>query len=141
MSFGVADGVGNWSNLGVDPSLFSQAIMYHAHQHLRSAWPGEPEIDPTLDNEEIEGREMTPYECLDLAYADVLREKDVQAGEHLAPSHRERSFPSRSCMLLPGSSTACIITLDASSGVLRCAKSVSGVFNSQSCFNRCEQPR
>ena len=72
MSFSIADGVGNWSNMGVDPSLFSQALMYYTHQHLRSAWPGNPEIDPTLDNEEIKGREMTPYECLDLTYADVL---------------------------------------------------------------------
>ncbi|KAF6765195.1 phosphatase 2C-like domain-containing protein [Ephemerocybe angulata] len=77
VSFGVADGVGGW----VD---------------------SEPEIDPTMDYEEreqIEGWEMTPYECLDLAYGGVLREKFVQAG----------------------SSTACIISLNASSGVLRSA--------------------
>lgn len=58
--------------------------MYHAHRYSRSAWAGEPEIDPTMDYEErerIEGWEMTPYECLDLAYGGVLREKYVQAGE------------------------------------------------------------
>ncbi|KAF8910938.1 phosphatase 2C-like domain-containing protein [Gymnopilus junonius] len=76
--------------------------MYHAHRYSRNAWAGEPEIDPTMDYEEreqIEGWEMTPYECLDLAYGGVLREKSVQAG----------------------SSTACIISLNAASGVLRSA--------------------
>ena len=85
MSFGVADGVGGWTESGVDPSLFSQALMYHAHRYCRSAWAGEPEIDPTLDYEEreqIEGWELTPFECLDLAYGGVLREKFVQAGEY-----------------------------------------------------------
>ncbi|KAJ3545167.1 hypothetical protein NMY22_g2549 [Coprinellus aureogranulatus] len=102
VSFGVADGVGGWIDSGVDPSLFSQSLMYHAHRYSRNAWAGEPEIDPTMDYEEreqIEGWEMTPYECLDLAYGGVLREKFVQAG----------------------SSTACIISLNASSGVLRSA--------------------
>jgi len=102
VSFGVADGVGGWVDSGVDPSLFSQALMYHAHRYSRNAWAGEPEIDPTLDYEEreqIEGWEMTPYECLDLAYGGVLREKFVQAG----------------------SSTACIISLNSASGILRSA--------------------
>lgn len=83
VSFGVADGVGGWVDSGVDPSLFSQALMYHAHRYSRNAWAGEPEIDPTLDYEEreqIEGWEMAPLECLDLAYGGVLREKFVQAG-------------------------------------------------------------
>ena len=82
ISFGVADGVGGWTEIGVDPSRFSQALMYYAHQRLGSAWAGEPEINPTMDDD-IEGREMTPFECLDLAYGDVLREKYVPAGEHL----------------------------------------------------------
>ena len=73
--------------------------MYHAHRYSRNAWAGEPEIDPTMDYEErqqIEGWEMTPYECLDLAYGGVLREKYVQAGEKLfyllAPSGRGGSL-------------------------------------------------
>ena len=59
--------------------------MYHAHRYSRNAWAGEPEVDPTMDYEEreqIEGWEMTPYECLDLAYGGVLREKYVDAGEN-----------------------------------------------------------
>ncbi|TFK76454.1 protein serine/threonine phosphatase 2C [Pluteus cervinus] len=102
VAFGVADGVGGWVDSGVDPALFSQALMYHCHRYARSAWAGEPEIDPTLDYEEreqVEGWELTPYECLDLAYGGVLRERFVQAG----------------------SSTACMISLNASSGLLRSA--------------------
>lgn len=30
VAIGVADGVGSWSENGVDPALFSQALMYHA---------------------------------------------------------------------------------------------------------------
>ncbi|KAJ7067931.1 hypothetical protein C8F01DRAFT_1116238 [Mycena amicta] len=73
----------------VDPSLFSQALMFHAHRYSRSAWAGEPE----------EGWELTPYECLDLAYGGVLREKFVEAG----------------------SSTACILSLNCQNGLLQSA--------------------
>ncbi|KIJ69408.1 hypothetical protein HYDPIDRAFT_106015 [Hydnomerulius pinastri MD-312] len=102
IAFGVADGVGGWVDSGVDPSLFAQTLMYHAHRYSRDSWAGEPEIDPTQDyevRERVEGWEMTPYECLELAYHGVLREKLVQAG----------------------SSTACMISLNTSSGVLRAA--------------------
>ena len=84
VSLGVADGVGGWVESGVDPSLFSQALMYHAHRYSRAAWAGEPEIDPTMDytdREQVEGWELTPYECLNLAYGGVLREKGVHAGK------------------------------------------------------------
>ncbi|KAJ7759263.1 phosphatase 2C-like domain-containing protein [Mycena metata] len=99
---GVADGITAWLESGVDPALFSQALMFHAHRYARSAWAGEPEVDPTLDYEEreqVEGWELTPYECMDLAYGGVLREKAVEAG----------------------SSTACILTLNSANGLLRAA--------------------
>ncbi|KAJ3733008.1 hypothetical protein DFJ43DRAFT_1024169, partial [Lentinula guzmanii] len=105
VSFGLADGVGGWIENGVNPALFSQSLMYHAHRYSRNAWAGEPEIDPTLDYEEreqVEGWELTPHHCLDLALGGVLRERSVQAG----------------------SSTACLLTLNSSSGLLRSAKSV-----------------
>lgn len=85
MSLGVADGVGGWVDSGVDPSLFSQALMYHAHRYSRGSWAGEPEIDPTLEyekREETEGWELTPQQCLDMAYGGVLRERFVEAGEN-----------------------------------------------------------
>lgn len=61
--------------------------MFHAHRYTRAAWAGEPEIDPTLEyeeREEVEGWELTPKECLDLAYGGVLRERMVEAGKLLA---------------------------------------------------------
>jgi protein phosphatase PTC7 len=125
VAFGVADGVGGWVESAVDPSLFSQALMYHAHRYSRNAWAGEPEIDPTLDYEEreqIEGWEMTPYECLGLAYYGVLREKMVQAGKFVDERHlmyHQFYLTRRS-----GSSTACIISLNAANGTLRSAKYV-----------------
>ncbi|KAF8447971.1 phosphatase 2C-like domain-containing protein [Boletus edulis BED1] len=102
VAFGVADGVGGWVDSGVDPSLFAQALMFYAHNSSHDSWAGEPEIDPTQDHgqhEDVRGREMTPYECLDLAYHQVLEEQLVEAG----------------------SSTACLLTLNSSSGVLRSA--------------------
>ncbi|OSD01538.1 protein serine/threonine phosphatase 2C [Trametes coccinea BRFM310] len=102
ISLGVADGVGGWVESGVDPSLFSQALMYHAHRYSKAAWPGEPEVDPTQEYEEreqVEGWELTPLECLESAYGGVLRERAV----------------------LAGSSTACVMTLNASNGILRAA--------------------
>ncbi|KAI0336514.1 protein serine/threonine phosphatase 2C [Cubamyces sp. BRFM 1775] len=102
ISLGVADGVGGWTESGVDPSLFSQALMYHAHRYSKAAWPGEPEVDPTQEYEEreqVEGWELTPLECLESAYGGVLRERNVVAG----------------------SSTACVMTLNASNGLLRAA--------------------
>ncbi|EED84184.1 predicted protein [Postia placenta Mad-698-R] len=83
VSFGVADGVGGWIDSGVDPSLFSQALMYHARRYAMTAWAGEPETDPTQDYEErerVDGWEITPAECLELAYGGVLRERTVLAG-------------------------------------------------------------
>ena len=71
---------------GIDPSLFSQALMYHAHRYAKHAWAGEPEIDPLQDdskeNEHASGWELTPHECLELAHNAVLREKIVEAGKH-----------------------------------------------------------
>ncbi|KAL6298247.1 protein serine/threonine phosphatase 2C [Sparassis latifolia] len=102
VSLGIADGVGGWVDAGVDPSLFSQALMFHAHRYSKFAWAGEPEIDPTQDyeeREEVEGWELTPSECLENSFHGVLRERAVIAG----------------------SSTACIMTLNASSGLLRAA--------------------
>jgi len=57
--------------------------MYFAHNYSRDSWAGEPEIDPTQDHEHHEddrGWEITPYDCLDLAYRRVLREQLVEAG-------------------------------------------------------------
>jgi len=75
--------------------------MYYAQRYAGRAWAGEPEIDPTIDDAELEseGEEMVPEELLQAAYNDVILDSSVDAG----------------------SSTACILTLNASSGLLQAA--------------------
>lgn len=102
VALGVADGVGGWVDSGIDPSIFSQSLMHYAYRYSRDSWAGEPETDPTQDQgdlNQVEGCELTPYQCLDLAYQSVLRDGQVKAG----------------------SSTACLISLNSASGVLRAA--------------------
>jgi protein phosphatase PTC7 len=82
LSFGVADGVGGWVTHGVDPSLFSQALMYHAARYAKDGWPGEPESEPDVDlvSNPVQGWELLPKHCLELSYQAVLRESTIQAG-------------------------------------------------------------
>lgn len=67
--------------------MFSQALMYYAHDHFETGWAGEPEINPILDapvKAAPEGVEMTPSKCLELAYHDVLADDSVEAGEYFS---------------------------------------------------------
>ena len=62
--------------------------MYHAHRYAAQGWVGEPEIDPTQDYEEreaIEGWELLPGNCMDMAHEAVRREKSVIAGNCPTP--------------------------------------------------------
>jgi len=100
VSFGVADGVGAWVQSGIDPSLFSQALCYHAQRYSKNAWSGEPETElGDYYEEPVEGWELTPQECIELSHGGVLRERGVPAG----------------------SSTVCILNLNARTGLLRAA--------------------
>jgi len=101
LSFGVADGVGGWVSYGVDPSLFSQALMFHAARYAKQGWAGEPESEPHADlySSPVEGWELTPKHCLELAYQAVLRERSVKSG----------------------SSTACILNINKRTGLMRTA--------------------
>lgn len=117
----MADGVGGWVESGVDPSLFSQSLMYHASKYAESAWAGEPESDPS-DSSPVEGWELTPKECLEQAHQGVLRDRSVKAGAHAIYIFHETYNDSTG-----GSSTACLIHLNARSGLLRATKSVSFV--------------
>jgi hypothetical protein len=98
VSFGVADGVGGWATSGVDPSLFSQALMYHSHRYAKVGWVGEPEVDTTQDYEDreaVEGWELHPRECLKLAYQATLRERAVVAGQSRNPTKKTPSISVR----------------------------------------------
>jgi protein phosphatase PTC7 len=99
VSFGVADGVGGWASSGVDPSLFSQALMYHSHRYAKVGWAGEPEVDTTQDYEDreaVEGWELHPRECLKLAHQATLRERAVVAGQSRNPIKKTLNFGSHS---------------------------------------------
>ncbi|GAA5851264.1 hypothetical protein JCM9279_007503 [Rhodotorula babjevae] len=93
---GVADGVGGWEESGVDPSHFSQSLMWFARERVRTArWALPP---PTKDGEGDESG-MALVDLLDGAYEDVMKEDGVVAG----------------------SSTACLVALDAETGMLHAA--------------------
>ncbi|KAF8680885.1 Stage II sporulation protein E (SpoIIE) [Rhizoctonia solani] len=101
VSLGIADGVGGWSEDGVDPSLFSQALMYYASKHASSSWAGEPDFDPIegTSKPEKSGQSLSPVDIMSLGYEDVLNDPSIECG----------------------SSTACIVNIDAQSGKLLAA--------------------
>ncbi|OBZ75856.1 Protein phosphatase PTC7 fig [Grifola frondosa] len=102
ISLGVADGVGGWVDAGVDPLSFPKPSCTTHTAIPRRLGLVSQKLIPTQEYEEreqVEGWELSPSECLESAYGGVLRERGVVAG----------------------SSTACILTLNASSGVLRAA--------------------
>ncbi|KAN0066369.1 Protein phosphatase 2C 7 [Thecaphora frezii] len=90
-AIGVADGVGGWTESGVDPSLFSQSLMYYASTKAEAS-----SADPDTA---ADGTGAAPKAILADAFDNVLREPLVVAG----------------------SATACILTLDSISGTLRSA--------------------
>eukprot|EP01137_Pigoraptor_chileana_P029865 Opistho-2@15661 len=63
---GVADGVGGWRSMGVDPSEFAWALMINSEKAA------------------LEKDEALPKEILALAYAKLLEEKKVLAGSSTA---------------------------------------------------------
>ncbi|KDN44724.1 hypothetical protein K437DRAFT_129323 [Tilletiaria anomala UBC 951] len=102
---GVADGVGGWTENGVDPSLFSQALMYHVTQQA-AKFRACPE---RLSNDELDpskGPAPDPSHHPGLPQALLSHAYDAVQKEPL---------------VIAGSATACVITLDSSKGVLRSA--------------------
>ena len=101
---GVADGVGGWTENGVDPSLFSQALMFYATKRAQATCANPDRINDA-DLADVDGASPKPVsgcgpkEILTEAYDHVLKEPLVVAG----------------------SATACIITLDSIRGTLRSA--------------------
>lgn len=92
LAIGVADGVGGWTENGVDPSLFSQALMFHAAKAASNSSAHPDRIDS-------DAKGMTPEQMLADAFEKVLKEP----------------------MVVAGSATACILTMDSTKGVLRSA--------------------
>ena len=86
MAIGVADGVGGWTENGIDPSLFSQALMFYASRSASQASANSDSVS-------------APNRILAEAFEQVLKEP----------------------LVIAGSATACILTLDSFNGSLRSA--------------------
>ncbi|KAF9149095.1 hypothetical protein BG015_009134 [Linnemannia schmuckeri] len=95
VALGVADGVGGWSELGVDPALFSWALMNNAENIARLTDCVPPEIDPPTAGSERSI--LDAQTILDGAYNELVQSGTVEAG----------------------SSTACILSLCKTTGTLR----------------------
>ncbi|GAA6012415.1 hypothetical protein JCM10207_007079 [Rhodosporidiobolus poonsookiae] len=103
---GIADGVGGWEESGVDPSHFSQALMYFARERVRlsASSASEQPSSPSQSGwawpaEEKQRNGERLRELLRGAFEDVKGEKAIVAG----------------------SSTACLLALDAETGMLHAA--------------------
>ncbi|KAI9242362.1 MAG: phosphatase 2C-like domain-containing protein [Podila humilis] len=92
VALGVADGVGGWSEVGVDPALFSWALMDNAEAVARQT-----DVDSGSDNKDVEDKVLDAQTILDGAYSELVKGGKVEAG----------------------SSTACILSLCKLTGTLR----------------------
>ncbi|KAF9089319.1 Protein phosphatase PTC7 [Mortierella sp. AM989] len=96
VALGVADGVGGWSEVGVDPALFSWALMDNAESVARLT-------DVDIDYSDVKDAQVAkkiPLDAqsiLDGAYSELVQSGKVEAG----------------------SSTACILSLCKMTGTLR----------------------
>ncbi|KAG9325569.1 hypothetical protein KVV02_004871 [Mortierella alpina] len=98
VALGVADGVGGWSEVGVDPALFSWALMDNAEAMARLT-----DSDYNSDTKEGSNADrsskipLDAQSILDGAYSELIQSGKVEAG----------------------SSTACILSLCKITGTLR----------------------
>ncbi|KAF9932922.1 Protein phosphatase PTC7 [Mortierella alpina] len=104
VALGVADGVGGWSELGVDPALFSWALMNNAENiaRLTDSAPAEADMESFPGNAlatdlSREKKVLDAQTILDGAYTELVQSGTVEAG----------------------SSTACILSLCKTTGTLR----------------------
>ncbi|KAF8323369.1 hypothetical protein DL93DRAFT_2049703 [Clavulina sp. PMI_390] len=99
LAVGIADGVGGWGDI-LDPSQFSQGLMYYASEVAAQNWPGEPESDPLSEEAVyVPGDQLSPIDCMEQAFRRVAKDKAVQGG----------------------ASTACVMTFDAAKGRMQAA--------------------
>ncbi|KAF9132240.1 Protein phosphatase PTC7 [Mortierella sp. GBA39] len=99
VALGVADGVGGWSEVGVDPALFSWALMDNAEAVARLTDVDQSGVD-AKDSQADHSTSKIPLDAqtiLDGAYSELVQSGKVEAG----------------------SSTACILSLCKVTGTLR----------------------
>lgn len=121
---GVADGVGGWNALGVNPALFAWDLMEECQRTIE-----EQELDEMVEVlEELEGAEQLKEEGTD---EERLKEARGRLKEDLGRSERKgdplnvlREGYRRVCdkgKVIAGSSTACLVMLDRQKGCLNSA--------------------
>ncbi|KAF8979491.1 hypothetical protein BGZ46_005364 [Entomortierella lignicola] len=96
VALGVADGVGGWSEVGVDPAQFSWALMDNAESVARLIDVDVDHADPK-NAQVVKKIPLDAQSILDGAYSDLVQSGKVEAG----------------------SSTACILSLCKMTGTLR----------------------
>ncbi|KAF9583583.1 Protein phosphatase PTC7 [Lunasporangiospora selenospora] len=106
VALGVADGVGGWSELGVDPALFSWALMNNAENVAR---------DDDKDDRKDEDNEQSMEANQDQQGIAVQDKKSPDAQSIL---DRAYSRLVQSGKIEAGSSTACILSLCKHTGQL-----------------------
>ncbi|KAF9127376.1 Protein phosphatase PTC7 [Mortierella sp. 14UC] len=100
VALGVADGVGGWSEVGVDPALFSWALMDNAEAVARLTDVDQSGLDTKESQAGKNAASKIPLDAqtiLDGAYSELVQSGKVEAG----------------------SSTACILSLCKVTGTLR----------------------
>ncbi|UZJ54518.1 hypothetical protein CBS101457_003838 [Exobasidium rhododendri] len=127
--FGVADGVGGWSENGIDPALFSQSLMYHSAQYAR---------DRYACPERLEAEDMEYNGSPSSSFSTSTRSSTVSSTPPSSPArsnsshHQEAGSPldvleyafqktQEQAEVPAGSATACIVSFDSSKGVIRTA--------------------
>lgn len=131
---GVADGVGGWVENGVDPSLFSQALMYHATRKAAKHYACPDRVED-LATDGVSSSSSSSSSSSD-SDSDVSSSSSNSSTSTNATSISDfKHHPGSPLSLLQyaydkvlkeelveaGSATACIVTLDSTKGILRSA--------------------
>lgn len=131
---GVADGVGGWVESGVDPSLFSQALMYHATRKAANHYACPDRVED-LATEGVSSTSSSAPSSPSSSSSSNSSSSSTSNSSTDATSISDSSHPGSPISLLQyaydkvleeklveaGSATACIVTLDSTKGVLRSA--------------------
>ncbi|KZT51330.1 hypothetical protein CALCODRAFT_144287 [Calocera cornea HHB12733] len=144
IALGIADGVGGWSASGVDPSLFSQSMMYHSSVAAGQAWAFPPDVDMPSDPDSdadagtdagspgkrevlLKGEGWEAREVLGATRAGEgggQAEAEQEQEQEIGPREiLQRGYDAvlADADVEMGASTACVLTLNAKTGKLRAA--------------------
>jgi protein phosphatase PTC7 len=133
--FGVADGVGGWSENGIDPALFSQSLMYHSAQYARDFYA----CPERLEAEDMEYKHPSPSSSSSSSSTSSPKASTASSSPPSSPSQSSNSHQNREVgtpldvleyafqktqeqtEVPAGSATACIVSFDSSKGIIRTA--------------------